>query len=613
LSRREQRVRSDDSRPATGGGLVKPLLRALTFLLAYKREAAGAFMSLVLSSAGSLVIPRLTQLVIDQGITPQQMTVIVSGAAGIVVAAALAAVFTYVQGFLAAKASQGVAYDLRNALYARIQSLSFSYHDRAQTGQLLTRAVSDVELVRMFVGMGVLQLGSALLMMVGSAALLVRTDWQLTLITLPIMMSVFAVFGLFAGKGRFMFVLVQQKLGRLNTILQENLAGVRVVKAFAREPFEIARAEVSNRELRDASLRVNKMFALVMPLIFVIANLGTLAVVWAGGYQVIAAQLTIGELVAFESYLMMTMFPMIVLGMTIIAVSQAGAGAERVFEVLDTESEVKERAGAVELPPIQGRVVFDHVTFRYFRGQEPVLNDVSFVAEPGETIALFGATGSGKSTIINLVPRFYDVSEGQVVVDGYDVRDLTLQSLRRQIGIVLQETVLFGGTIRENIAYGRPDASDEEITVAAKAAEAHDFIMGFPNGYGTAIGERGVTLSGGQKQRVAIARALLIDPHILILDDSTSSVDVETEYRIQQALDRLRAGRTSFIIAQRISTVLNADKVVVLDKGRIVAQGTHEELLRDSPIYAEIYSSQLEDDREVRPAEEVELVGEVKP
>ncbi|MGB9302083.1 MAG: ABC transporter ATP-binding protein, partial [Anaerolineae bacterium] len=288
-------------------------------------------------------------------------------------------------------------------------------------------------------------------------------------------------------------------------------------------------------------------------------------------------------------------------GMIIMAVSQAGAGAQRIFEILDAEVEVTDRPGARELPPIEGRVEFENVTFRYFSEQEPVLKDVSFVAEPGESVALFGATGSGKSTIINLIPRFYDVSEGRVTVDGHDVRDVTIQSLRRQIGIVLQETTLFGGTVRENIAYGRPDASEEEIVAAARTAEAHDFIAGFSEGYDTPVGERGVTLSGGQKQRIAIARALLIDPRILILDDSTSSVDIETELRIQHALENLRLGRTSFIIAQRISTVQRADKVVVLDGGRVVAQGTHQELLRDSPIYAEIYCSQLQDDRELLP------------
>jgi len=549
--------------------------------------------------------------VIDQGISARQVAVILWGASGIVFVALLRSLFSYLQGFLAAKASQGVAYDLRNALYAQIQSLSFSYHDRAQTGQLLTRATSDVELVRSFISMGVLQLLSALLMMIGSLALLVSTNWQLTLTTLPVMLLVLAVFGFFAGKGRPLFTLVQQRLGRLNTVLQENLAGVRVVKAFARERFEMQRFGTSSQELRDANVRVGRMFAFAIPLIFTLANLGALAVVWGGGYQVIAGRLTIGELVAFQSYLMMTMFPMIMLGMTMVGLSQAGAGAERIFEILDAESEVKEKRDAMELPPIRGRVVFEDVTFRYFGDQQPVLKAVSFVAEPGQTVALFGATGSGKSTIINLIPRFYDVSQGRVTVDGFDVRGVTLESLRRQIGIVLQETVLFGGTIRENIAYGRPDASEEEIIAAAEAAEAHDFITGFPDGYDTAVGERGVTLSGGQKQRIAIARALLIDPRILILDDSTSSVDVQTEYRIQQALDRLRSGRTSFVIAQRISTVQNADQVLVLDKGQVVAQGTHEELLQNSPIYAEIYCSQLQDGLGLRPELEVAPEGEL--
>jgi ATP-binding cassette, subfamily B, multidrug efflux pump len=275
-------------------------------------------------------------------------------------------------------------------------------------------------------------------------------------------------------------------------------------------------------------------------------------------------------------------------------ISQAGASAERVFEILDARSEVVERPDAIELPDVQGRVGFERVSFRYFGGGEQVLKDISFAVDPGQTVALLGATGSGKSTIINLLPRFYDVTEGRVTVDGYDVRDVTLDSLRQRIGIVLQETTLFSGTIRENIAFGWPDASMEDIVAAAEAAEAHDFIMGFPEGYDTPVGERGVTLSGGQKQRVAIARALLMDPRILILDDATSSVDYETEYRIQQALERLMVGRTSFVIAQRIATVLNADQILVLDQGEIVARGTHEELLHRSPIYAEIYYSQLE-------------------
>ena len=344
------------------------------------------------------------------------------------------------------------------------------------------------------------------------------------------------------------------------------------------------------------------MIAAAMPLIFLIANLSLLAVYWIGGYQAIAGHLSVGQLVAFANYMMMAFFPMLMLGMIMAMLSQAGASAERVFEILDAQSEVVERPDAVPLPAIQGQVTFDHVSFCYFGVGEYVLQDVSFTAEPGQTVALLGATGSGKSTIINLIPRFYDVTEGAVLIDGHDVRNVTIEGLRSQIGIVLQETTLFAGTIRDNVAFGKPDATMDEVVAAARAAEAHDFIIEFPEGYDTAVGERGVTLSGGQRQRIAIARALLLDPRILILDDSTSSVDLETEYRIQQALDKLMAGRTSFVIAQRIATVLNADEILVLERGRVVARGIHEDLLRDSPIYAEIYYSQLHGEGEMVPA-----------
>jgi ATP-binding cassette, subfamily B, multidrug efflux pump len=327
-----------------------------------------------------------------------------------------------------------------------------------------------------------------------------------------------------------------------------------------------------------------------------IANIGQAAVLYFGGRQIIGGTLTVGEWQKFSLYLAYVFMPMGQLGFIINLMSQASASAQRIFEILDTHNEIANKPGAIELADVRGRVDFENVTFRYFKGADPVLSDVSFEVEPGQTVALLGATGSGKTTIINLLPRFYDVSRGRVLIDGHDVRDVTLESLRAQIGIVLQETTLFSGTIRANIAYGRPDAGLDEIVAAARAAAAHDFIMDFPLGYETPVGERGSTLSGGQKQRIAIARALLTNPRILILDDSTSSVDVATEYQIQQALQQLMVGRTSFVIAQRISTVRNADLILVLDKGRIAARGTHDELLESSEIYADIYSSQLLDD-----------------
>ena len=643
---------------------MKSLAKALGYLKPYWLLATGTLASLILASVLNLAIPALTGQIIDNGIEAGVAQVIVWGAVAMVGVALFRALFSFLQGFWAAKASQNVAYDMRNILYGKIQMLSFGYHDRAQTGQLLTRATSDVDRVQMFVGRGFIMFMSAFVMIVGSLILLFSLDWQLSLIMLVLMPLTMYVFIHFASRARPLFTKVQQYLSHLNTVLQENLAGVRVVKAFAREPYERERFADANLDLMNQSIDVGKMIARAFPLIFLMANLGTLAVIWIGGLQVIGGRLTIGELVAFQGYLMMTMFPLFMLGMIVAMVSQASASADRVFEILDAQSEVVESPDAETLPAIEGRVAFDNVWFRYFGPHDPsggdeseevgrrrrprpgghgggggamgmgmgmgtgmgqdgpgpvaqpendwVLKEVSFVAEPGQVVALLGATGSGKSTIINLIPRFYDVSRGDVTVDGVDVRQVTLDSLRSQIGMVLQETTLFTGTIQDNIAYGRPKATMEEIVAAARAAEAHEFVTDFAKGYDTQVGERGVTLSGGQKQRIAIARALLLDPRILILDDSTSSVDVETEYRIQQALDKLMVGRTSFVIAQRISTVRNADVILVLDGGRIAATGTHEELMRDSPIYAEVYSSQLQDDCELLPelcGEDMEMFG----
>jgi len=575
---------------------MRPLSRVLGHLKKYWLVALGAYLSLLVVTAGNLVTPRLLQVVIDQGISGKNMPVITWMALGLVALALGRSLFQFAQGYLSERASQGVAYDLRNALYAKIQGLSFSYHDRAQTGQLLTRATNDVELVRMFTGMGFLQFLNSVVMLVGSLILLFAMNWRLALVAVVILPLVLGLFSLFGLKARPMFSRVQKKLSALNTILQENLAGVRVVKAFVREPFEAERFGRGNQELLDEFLKVGRLMAFLFPTLFLVFNLSTLAIYWYGGFQVIGGDLTVGQLVAFNTYLMMVMMPVGVLGMIATMISRAAASAERIFEILDAQSEVADAPDAEPLPPLEGRVAFEDVQFRYFGGSkdsEWVLDGVSFVTEPGQTVALLGETGSGKSTIINLIPRFYDVSEGRITVDGHDVRDVTIASLRSQIGIVLQEATLFMGTVRDNIAFGKPEATMEEIVAAAKAAEAHEFIVGFPDGYDTEVGERGVTLSGGQKQRIAIARALLLDPRILILDDSTSSVDFATEERIQQALDELMKGRTNFVIAQRISTVLNADQILVLDKGRIVARGTHEELMESSPIYAEIYYSQL--------------------
>jgi ATP-binding cassette subfamily B protein len=456
-----------------------------------------------------------------------------------------------------------------------------------------------VEKVRTFIGQGLLMAVQSIILMGGTLLILFLTNVRLTLVILPILPVAFVLFMVFNMVVRPMFMEVQRRLSTMNAILQENVAGVKVVKAFSREPEQIKRFDDSADHFMRQMLTVMKVMTFLMPTIFLMANLGQALILYFGGNQIIANQLTLGEWQKFSLYLVFIFFPVGQLGFIIAQMSQASASASRIFEILDAKSELIEVEGAEDLPNVEGRVKFDHVTFRYLGSERPVLNDVSLTAEPGQTIALLGMTGSGKSTIINLIPRFYDPSEGAVLIDGHDLRQVTLDSIRRQIGIVLQETTLFTGTIRDNIAYGKTDATQDQVLQAARAAAAHDFIMDFPEGYDTHVGERGTTLSGGQKQRIAIARALLLDPRILILDDSTSNVDLQTEYEIQQALDRLMHGRTSFVIAQRISTVLNADNILVLEKGSVAAQGTHEELLETSEIYAEIYHSQLMEDAEV--------------
>jgi ATP-binding cassette subfamily B protein len=517
---------------------------------------------------------------------------------GVIGFAVMRGLFAFSTSFNAERTSQGVAYDLRNELFAKIQRLSFSYHDQTQTGQLMIRATDDVDKVRLFVGQGLVMALQALVLLAGTLIILALTNFSLTLVVLPTLPLAIILFMGFSAFAQPLFLQVQIRLSKLNTVLQENLAGIKVVKAFVREASEQKKFNAAADDLLQQQLRVSRLFSFLFPFIFLIMNLGQAAVLYFGARQIIGGTLTLGEWQKFSLYLIFVFFPLGQLTMIIAQMAQASASATRIFEILDAQSDVHDKPNAIGLPPIRGHVKFENVTFRYFGSTEPVLSNVSFEAHPGQTIALLGATGSGKTSIINLIPRFYDVSEGRVLIDGYDVREVKLESLRSQIGIVLQDTTLFTGTIRDNIAFGRPDATLDEIIAAAKAAEAHDFIMTFSHGYDTRVGERGTTLSGGQKQRVAIARALLLNPRILILDDSTSSVDLQTEYRIQKALDKLMKGRTSFVIAQRISTVLNADQILVLDKGEIVARGKHEELMEESEIYAEIYNSQLIGDAE---------------
>jgi ATP-binding cassette subfamily B multidrug efflux pump len=576
------------------GGLLA-VRRALLYLRSYKGEALGAFTALLLASAASLATPQFIAYAIDEGIAPRRLSVILLAVGGLVGAALLRGLFTFLQGYLAERASQGVAYDLRNDLFAKIERLGFSYYDRVETGQLVTRLTSDVEQIRSFAGSGAVQMAAAVVMLLGTTTLLLVIDWQLALVALAIVPIILVLLARFVRRIGPLFRAVQQTLGRLNSVLQEDLAGVRVIRTFVREEYESARYRSVNDELLDKNLETVRTFSNNFPFVFLLANVGTLMIVLFGGLQVMGGRLSVGELVAFNTYLGFLLFPIFTIGFLAAGISRAGASSLRVFEVLDAPLEVQDAPDAVPLPPISCRVEFDDVRFRYPGDEREILRGIDFEAEPGQTVAILGTTGSGKSTLVHLIPRFYDVTGGAVILDGYDVRDVTLASLRSQIGVVMQSSLLFSGSVRDNIAYGKPGATQEEIEAAARAAQAHEFISALPQGYDTVVGERGVGLSGGQRQRVAIARALLIDPRLLILDDSTSAVDAETEAAIQESLDRLMrdSRRTVFVIAQRISTVRDADLILVLDDGEIAAMGTHEELLRDSELYNEILGSQL--------------------
>jgi ABC-type multidrug transport system fused ATPase/permease subunit len=582
-------------------GTARILWRCVRQLAPYWRLTAGAGLALAGSSVLAMVIPRFIQRAVDQGIEGRDTRLLGLSVLSILGLTLAKGLFTYLQGQWTETASQGVAYDLRNAIHSKLSEVSFSYHDRAQTGQLLSRAVQDVDRIRFVTGRAFLRLGEALLLLVGTAGMLAVMNASLAVLSLCTMPLLAYVAYRLGRRLRPLSLAIQDQLAVLTGRLEQNLRGARVVKAFAQEENEIARFERDNLRWFGLSAEAARLRAVNVPLLELIANCGLVFIIWYGGILVTRADLSLGELVAFTTYLAQLVQPVRRLGMIIPALALAAASGERVFEILDTQSEVRELPGAAPLPSVEGHVRFEQVSFAYF-GRHKALDDVSFEARPGQVIALLGATGSGKSTIINLIPRFYDPTAGRITIDGIDIRHVTLGSLRDQIGIVLQETTLFGATVRENIAFGRPEATDEEIRQATIAAQADDFIMQMPGGYNTAVAERGVTLSGGQRQRIAIARALLVQPRILILDDATSSVDTETEQAIQAALTTLMRGRTSFVIAQRLSTLRNADMILVMQNGRIAARGTHEELLRTSGLYAEIYQHQKRTEQETERA-----------
>ena len=574
---------------------MRDIRRLLGFVKPYWRLAVLALVMLTALVAMDLAIPRLIQRIIDQGIAKHDRSIVVQTALAMLGISALSTVIAIANNVYSVRVGEGVARDLREALFLKIQRYSFGNLDRQKTGRLLVRLTSDVSAVKMLTQVS-LRIGTrAPLLMVGSLVLMIATSRSLALTMLPLLVVTSALIAFFVLRMEPLFRLVQQRLDVVNNVLQENIAGARLVKALVRADHEGERFETANEQMTVRSIKVMQLMSTMQPTLTMCINLGVVIVIWVGGLQSIRGDLSIGQIVAFTNYLLTTMTPLVMMTMLSNTWAAGLASLRRMEEILDSVPDVVDAPGAAALPDsAPADVVFDDVTFGYAgERSESVLRDISFEAAPGKTIAILGSTGAGKSTLVSLIPRFYDVSKGRLLVAWRDVRDLTQDSLVAHVGFVPQESVLFSGTVRDNIRYGRPDASEEQVVRAAKAAQAHEFIVKMKDGYDSRIEQRGANLSGGQKQRIAIARALLVEPKILILDDSTSAVDVETETKIQDALEENKGERTTFVVAQRISTVLQADTILVLEKGRIVAQGTHRELMTESPVYREIYDSQL--------------------
>jgi ATP-binding cassette, subfamily B, multidrug efflux pump len=570
--------------------------KLVAYLRPYWHWAVLAPLLMVLEVAMDLLQPRMIERIVDNGIARSDLPLVFNTGLLMVGFALLGVVGGMGCTIFAVLASQGVGADLRGAAFRKVQALSFGNLDRLETGKLVTRLTNDVTQIQDVVMILLRVMVRVPLLLVGSIIMAALTSPTLTLIFLPLV-PVVTIFVIWVIRKTFpRFGEVQRRLDGLNTVMQENLAGARVVKAFARQEHELVRFGETNDLLMTQNLATLRLSVVTMPVMMLAINTGVVAALWIGGVQVDRGGLQVGQLIAFINYLTYTLFSLMMVSILVVRISRSAASAERIQEVLASEPEVQDRPGALRAAFVpRGRVAFDNVSFSYRDGEsDPVLKEVSFVADPGETVAILGATGSGKSTLVNLIPRFYDVTGGQVTIDGVDVRQIEQTVLRRQVAIALQEAVLFSGTIRENIRYGRPKASDAEVVAAARLAQADDFITRLPDGYDSIVGQRGVNLSGGQKQRVAIARALLTQPSVLILDDSTSAVDVETEARLKEALADRRQEQTRLVVAQRISTVLSADRIIVLDDGQVAAQGTHAQLLATSPIYREIYESQLE-------------------
>ncbi|MDP2935223.1 MAG: ABC transporter ATP-binding protein [Dehalococcoidia bacterium] len=576
---------------------MKIVFRLFSYLKKYSRRAAAAYICLLFSTVLGLALPWLIKEVIDRALAGEQGNFLLIAALAVVVISVAKAAFSLGQGYLNESLAQGIAFDLRNILYDRIQRLSFAFHDRARTGDLMSRCTSDVDSVRLFFHMGLMNGANTTLTFLSVSTVLLTLNWRLALVSL-ILIPILGVRAIMVAKQlRSLFMTVQRQFARMSAVLQENIAGVRVVRAFAREEHEIEKFGRESGRFMDDMMAAVRQWSFNFPFMSFIVSVASALVLWYGGHEVVDGRLTVGGLVAFNGYLVMLAWPVRTLGWVMNLAARASSSGERLLDILDAKSEVQEAPDARHLPRVRGNLRFESVSFGY-DPQHLILRDVSFEAHPGQMVALVGRTGSGKSSLVSLIPRFYDPIAGRITIDGVDISKVTLSSLRKQIGIVLQETFLFSATARENLTYGLEGASQAAMEEAARAAHAHDFIVQLPQGYDTLVGERGIMLSGGQRQRIAIARTLLLDPPILILDDSTSSVDMETEYLIQEALRRLMRDRTTLVIAQRLTTVKRADSILVIEDGQIVEQGTHEELMAHGRAYPEIYDLHLKGQEE---------------
>ena len=582
---------------------MRMLARIVRLALRHKRMLLGAYLFMAGATAAYMVLPVLVGGAVDdiaayaQGEPISDRAMLIT-ALLILGLGALRGLLSYGQTYMGEAVGLRVVYELRNRFYDHVQNLSFAFHDRQHTGNLMSRAITDVEAMRMFVNGGLVRSPYFLILAVVAAIMMLRLDWQLGLMAMSFMPAVAAMSIFVRLRLRRIWTKVQEDMGDLSTTLQENLTGMRVVKTFAADEFEKAKFSDKSGDVQADMVGAARLQAINTSFVMGMYLLAMALILMYGGRHIVQGHITVGEMVQFLIYLQILSQPVRFSGFLVNNFARAISAGYRLFEILDARSPVRESTYAADLPRVRGHVRFEDVCFSYDRGTQ-VLNGIDIEARPGQVVALLGAPGSGKSTTTSLLPRFYDVTSGRVTVDDIDVRDVTLKSLRRNIGIVQQDVFLFGASLKENIAYGREDASMDEIVRAAKVAQLHDYIRGLDNGYDTVIGERGVTLSGGQRQRMSIARAVLLDPPILILDDSTSSVDAGTEEMIRTAMESVMRGRTTFVIAHRLSTVHRADQILVLDDGEIVERGTHRELLALGGLYHRIHELQL------RPQEEV--------